>query len=218
MLSLVLSGLMALNVAGAAPAMATAAVPMAAGQVEDGAASRTRSLLESAASCLEAIDNLEARFMQVAPSGAISTGKFFLSRPGKMRFEYDAPNPMTIIATGGLVYVHDEDLNTTESYPVGQTPLRYLLAKELDLDSAQVIAVEENEHGLKITLSAKDQNLQGLLALLFKPEPLTLAGWSFVDPNGDMTVVSLDGVEEPRRLSSRLFRIPEAGGTFLRDN
>ncbi|MEE4208158.1 MAG: outer membrane lipoprotein carrier protein LolA [Parvularcula sp.] len=218
MLSLVLSGIMALHAVTPAAVAASSAVPAVTLQAEDSGASRTRSLLEAAASCLQAIDNLEARFLQVAPSGNISTGKFFLSRPGKMRFDYDAPNPTTVIATGGLVYIHDEELNTTESYPVGETPLRYLLAKELDLDSAQVVGVEENEHGIKIILAAKDQNLQGQLALLFKPEPLTLAGWSFLDPNGELTMVSLEAVEEPRRLSSRLFRVPEAGGTFLRDN
>ena len=121
------------------------------------------------------------------------------------------------MATGGLVYIHDADLDTTDSYPVGQTPLRFLLASELDLDSAEVMAVEENDHGLRIDLAAKDQDLQGQLSLYFDPEPLVLSGWSFMDPRGNLTVIKLDDVAEKRRLSSNLFRIPEAGGTFLRD-
>ena len=182
------------------------------------AVSRSRTLLESAAAGLEAMKNLEAKFMQVAPSGQVSTGRFFLSRPGRLRFEYDDPNDMLIVATGGLVYVHDGELQTTDSYPVGQTPLRFLLAKDLDLGSAQVIAVEEDRHGIKITLAAKDEDLQGHLALIFDHEPMTLAGWSFLAPNGELTAVSLEAVEEKKRLSNRLFKIPEAGGTFLRDN
>ena len=178
---------------------------------------RQMSLLEAAAAGLEAIANLEAKFTQVAPSGNVSTGKLYLSRPGRMRFEYDEPNPQLIVATGGLVYVHDAELETTDSYPVGQTPLRFLLASELDLNSAEVLAVEENRHGLRIDLAAKDKDLQGQLSLFFEMEPLVLSGWSFHDPRGNLTVISLDEVEEKRRMSARLFKIPEAEGAFVRD-
>jgi len=177
-----------------------------------------QTLLQSAAQGLDRIKNLQARFTQVAPSGTMTTGTLYLSRPGRLRFEYDQPNPMLIVATGGLVYVRDEELETTDSYPVSQTPLRFLLTKELDLDAAQVLSVHENEHGLKITLAAKDEELQGRLALVFDPNDLTLEGWSFVDPNGEVTLVDLDEVEEVKRLPGRLFRVPEAGGAFLRDN
>jgi hypothetical protein len=78
--------------------------------------------------------------------------------------------------------------------------------------------VREDQHGIKIELAARDENLRGRLALLFESETLTLAGWSFVDPAGQMTLVSLEDVEEKKRLSGRLFRVPEAGGTFLSDN
>lgn len=178
---------------------------------------RQMSLLEQAHACLEAINNMQARFTQRAPSGAVSTGMFYLARPGRLRFEYDDPNPQLIVATGGLVYIHDAELETTDSYPVGQTPLRFLLASELDLNDAEIMAVEENDYGLRIDLAAKDQDLQGQLSLFFDPEPLVLSGWSFLDPRGNLTVIRLDDVVEKRRLSSNLFRVPDSGGTFLRD-
>ncbi|MEM9838630.1 MAG: outer membrane lipoprotein carrier protein LolA [Pseudomonadota bacterium] len=187
-------------------------------QATSTAAQDSQSLLEAAAAGLERIRSMQAKFTQVAPSGSMTTGRMYLSRPGRLRFEYDEPSPMLIVATGGLVYIHDEDLKTTDSYPVGQTPLRFLLRKELDLDAAQVLSVHQNEHGLKITLAAKDEELQGNLALVFDPETLLLEGWSFVDPNGEVTVVDLDDVEETKRLPGRLFKVPDAGGTFLRDN
>ena len=200
------------SLSGTEPVVAAASVATTT-LVED-----DRSLLEAAAEGLERIQNLQAKFTQVAPSGTMTTGRMFLSRPGRLRFEYDAPTPTVIVATGGLVYIHDSDLDTTDSYPVGQTPLRFLLRKELDLDAAQVLSVHQGEHGLKITLVAKDQELQGNLALVFDPETLMLEGWSFVDPNREVTLVDLDDVEEVKRLPGNLFRIPEAGGTYLRDN
>lgn len=193
------------------PAAGDASAAVSAARRDD------QTLLEAAASGIERIRNLQASFTQVAPSGTMSTGTMYLARPGRLRFEFDDPNPTLIVATGGLVYVHDSELETTDSYPVGQTPLRFLLKKELDLDAAQVISVHESTHGLKITLAAKDEELRGNLALVFDPESLMLEGWSFVDPNGEVTLVDLDDVEEVKRLPGRLFRVPDAGGTFLRD-
>lgn len=186
----------------------------------DGEASgeRRQSLLNEAVAGLESIGALEARFTQYAPSGEISRGKFFLHRPGRLRFEYEEPNPMLIVATGGLVYVHDSELETTDSYPVGQTPLRFLLARDLDLEAAHVLSVREDEHGIRIELAARDENLRGSLSLLFEPEDMALAGWSFIDPNGRLTLVNLEDVKPKRRLPSRLFRVPETGGLFLSDN
>jgi outer membrane lipoprotein-sorting protein len=192
---------------------------VSAGQEEvEGEALRNQGLLQEAAAGLEAIKNLEASFTEFAPNGEISKGRFYLSRPGRLRFEYDDPNPMLIVATGGLVYVYDEELDATQSYPVGQTPLRFLLSKELDLGAAQVMSVREDQHGIKIELAARDENLRGRLALLFESETLKLAGWSFVDQSGQMTLVSLEDVDEKKRLPGRLFRIPEAGGSFLANN
>ena len=78
---------------------------------------------------LENLDTLTGDFTQIAPSGAISTGKFYLRRPGFLRFEYEPPTPLLIVANGGMVYVRDEALETTDSYPVGRTPLKFLLRK-----------------------------------------------------------------------------------------
>lgn len=185
---------------------------------EEATGERRQSLLAEAVDGLEAIGALEANFTQFAPSGEISKGKFYLHRPGRLRFEYNEPNPMLIVATGGLVYVQDSELETTDSYPVGQTPLRFLLARDLDLEAAHVLSVREDEHGIRIELAARDENLRGRLSLLFEPGDMVLAGWSFVDPSGRMTLVNLENVESKRRLPGRLFRAPEAGGMFLSDN
>ena len=90
---------------------------------------------ERAAEALEGIDTLKARFVQTAPSGSVSSGEVYLDRPGRLRFDYDAPSAQEIVATGGLVYVHDADLETTDSYPVSKTPLRFLLSKRSDTGS-----------------------------------------------------------------------------------
>ncbi|MBB4658075.1 LolA family protein [Parvularcula dongshanensis] len=187
--------------------------PLALGGLSD------EEVYARAAAALEAVDTLQARFVQTAPSGSVSSGEVYLDRPGRLRFDYDEPSAQEVVATGGLVYVHDADLETTDSYPVSKTPLRFLLSKRIDTEGAQLLAVRRTPDEVSLTLEAADDELTGEVALVFAVDgdDLTLSRWAVFDPRGGVTVVSLEGVETGGKLSRNLFRIPEAGGAFVRD-
>ena len=72
---------------------------------------------------LDGLRTLKARFLQVAPNGALSQGTAWLERPGRMRFQYDPPSPFLLVAGHGLVVFHDRSLNQTSNIPIGRTPL-----------------------------------------------------------------------------------------------
>ena len=177
------------------------------------------AVLARAAGAIEAIGTLRAGFTQVAPSGEVTTGTVSLDRPGRLRFDYDAPSRQQIVATGGLVYVHDADLETTDSYPLGQTPLRFLLTDRIDAEGVVLDGVTRAPGEVAITLQAADDQLSGQVALAFAgtEDALTLTRWAVADPQGGVTVVELDGVETGVKLSRRLFRIPEAERRFGSD-
>ena len=177
------------------------------------------AILDRVAAAIDAIDTLRAGFTQSAPSGRVATGTLSLDRPGRLRFDYDAPSAQRIVATGGLVYVHDADLETTDSYPVGQTPLRYLLSDGIDTDDVVLTGVDRLPGEVVVGLQAADDALSGEVALVFTGTEgaLTLARWAVVDPQGGLTVVALDDVETDVTLSRRLFRIPQAERRFGSD-
>jgi len=166
---------------------------------------------------LEGVDTLQGDFTQVAPSGAVSTGRVYLRRPGFLRFEYDPPSPYLIVANGGMVYLRDDALETTDSYPVGTTPLKFLLRKQVDLEDALVIGVDRGVDTVAVTFASEDEETQGELTLIVKAPEMTLARWIVRDLQRGITVVSLDNVEEGMTLAARLFEIPEAGGIFLKN-
>lgn len=166
---------------------------------------------------LEKLNTLQGDFTQIAPSGAISVGRFYLRRPGMLRFEYDPPSPLLIVANGGLVYVRDEALETTDSYPVKKTPLKFLLNKKLDLDDAKIVAVDRGVDTIAITFASKDAETEGELTVIARAPDISLERWIVRDPQNGITVVSLDHVEEGVRLANSLFRAPEAGGAFLKN-
>lgn len=170
-----------------------------------------------AAQYLQSVETMSAYFIQTAPSGNVSTGKVQISRPGRLRFEYDSPNPLLIVATQGLVYVHDSELETTDSYPVGRTPLKFLLDSNVKTEGAVLREVLRGEDSVNIVLESTDEETEGELILAFDAPELKLRRWAVVDPNGDYTVVDLDGIETGVRIANNTFRIPEAGSSFLRD-
>ncbi|WOI53393.1 outer membrane lipoprotein carrier protein LolA [Parvularcula sp. LCG005] len=175
-------------------------------------------VFEKAADALENIKSMRATFVQFSPSGAEMTGTVSLSRPGRLRFDYDEPVPQLIVATGGIVYVHDSELETTDTYPVGETPLQFLLSKRISRDEARVTNIFRSEDGVAVMLQSRDEELQGELGLVFGAPDMTLKEWAVFEPTGDVTRVALKDVEMDVRLPGRLFRAPDAGGTFLRDN
>lgn len=164
---------------------------------------------------LESVDTLSGEFTQIAPSGAISDGKFYLDRPGKLRFEYEPPTPLLLVASGGLVYVRDEALETTDSYPVGRTPLKFLLSRKIDRDDAQVVSVDRGVDNVAVTFSSSDEETEGELTLIASAPDFALRRWIVRDPQGGMTIVTLNNVKSGERLANSLFAAPEAGGRFL---
>ncbi len=164
---------------------------------------------------IESIDTLQGDFTQVAPSGAVSEGKFYLRRPGLLRFEYEPPQPLLIVANGGMVYVHDDSLDTTDSYPVGKTPLKFLLGKKIDRDDAQVVGVDRGVDNVAVTFASDDEETEGDLTLIASAPDFQLRRWIVRDLQGGVTIVTLDNVVPGQRLANRLFEAPDAGGRFL---
>ncbi len=166
---------------------------------------------------LQEIETLNGDFTQIAPSGAISSGRFYIRRPGFLRFEYDPPTPLLIVANGGMVYVRDEALETTDSYPVGRTPLKFLLRKKIDLGPTKVVGVDRGVDSFAVTLGSDDEETEGELTMIVKAPELSLVRWVVRDIQNGITVVSLDNVKSGEKLANRLFRTPDAGGQFLKN-
>lgn len=169
----------------------------------------------SALKSLEALTTLEGNFVQTSPAGAVVSGKFYLRRPGQIRFDYDDPSPITIVATGGMVYVENSDLETTDSYPLKKTPLRFLLNKKIDLGDAVLKSVERAPDEIAVTYASTDEDVEGEITLVLSAPDLMIEKWAVTDPQGGVTVVALNGVKAGGSFENRLFRAPEAGGAFI---
>ncbi len=141
---------------------------------------------------LDSIRTLESRFLQIGPDGSVAEGSFYLSRPGKMRLDYDAPNPNLLVADG-RAFVHiDRYLKTIAYLPIDSTPAGLLVRERIRLsDDVRVVGLERGPAVLRVSIVQTADPRAGRLVLAFGDRPFSLASWSFVDSQGLTTRVSL---------------------------
>lgn len=162
---------------------------------------------------LSTLTTARARFLQTAPDGSESTGTFYLSRPGRLRFEYDPPARDFVVADGFLIYFYDGELSEQINAPIGQTLADFLLRADLRLSGdVQVTQVRRGGDLLQITLIQTADPQAGSLTLGFSEKPFALKKWRVIDSQGLITEVELFNLETSIALAPGLFvyRNPDA--------
>ena len=155
---------------------------------------------------LNGIHSLKARFLQVAPDGALSEGNVWLERPGRMRFEYDPPARMLLVASAGTLAFQDDAVGQTSEIPLSSTPLGILLADQVHLSGNVTVTELHRLPGqLQLTLIRSSSPGDGSLTLVFSDNPLTLKQWTVLDAQRRETRVTLYNVELGVRIDPRLF-------------
>jgi outer membrane lipoprotein-sorting protein len=161
---------------------------------------------------LNAIETAEGSFFQIAPDGSTDEGTFYLRKPGRVRFEYAEPNPNLIVSDGSTIAIENSDLNTTDRYPLTDSPLRLLLSDDVDLANDPRIASVRREPGaLSVTARQEDGLAPGEITIEFLDSGtgLDLRQWEIVDAQGLRTLVALTELREGVTLSPALFIIED---------
>ncbi|MGC5777867.1 outer-membrane lipoprotein carrier protein LolA [Methylobacterium sp. NFXW15] len=187
------------------PKVATVATPnSAAVEPADPA-----TVLAQANAYFNGISTLTGSFMQIGPDGRRIGGKLTLAKPGRLRFDYDAPSPLEVVADGTSVAVRDKKLATQDLYFIAQTPLKFLLREKIDLArDLSVTDVSNDPAGVRISL--EDRATFGgtsRIQLLFDPEVKTLSQWRITDPQGYVTTVQLSNLQKGKPVEAGLFFI-----------
>ncbi|TDI63870.1 MAG: outer membrane lipoprotein carrier protein LolA [Alphaproteobacteria bacterium] len=160
---------------------------------------------------LNDLGSLEGQFIQIASNGVQDSGTFYFRRPGGLRFEYDEPNPILIIANNSWVVLNDRKLKTVDRFPISATPLKLLLKKHIDLaNEANIVSVEREPGSLLITVREDKGPAQGQLTMIFSDPALELMQWIITDAQGFTTTIALRDLRRDTKISPRLFRIDEA--------
>ena len=157
---------------------------------------------------------MEGRFIQFGPSGEQSEGVFFMTRPGRIRFHYCPPSKLDVVADGSSVAIRDGRTRTQELYPLSATPLRYLLADQVDLTSSNIVqSIREEPDLVSLTIMDRSARVPGKLTLIFDRKTFQLRQWVVTDAQGLNTSVAIYDTATGKPQNPNLFRITP-GPTF----
>ena len=150
---------------------------------------------------------VRARILQVASDGSYAEGMLHIQRPGRMRLEYDPPNPTIIIADGiNLIYV-DRELEHATAVLLRFTSAELILREDLSLSSEDLLVTgfSRSPGVIRISLVHAKDPLEGRIMMVFSDKPLELRKWIVTDAQGIKTTVSLLGPEFGIKLDPNLF-------------
>ena len=172
-------------------------------------AKRNAANLDKLSAYLNSIHTLKSNFVQLGPEGDLAQGEFDLARPGKLRFAYNPPSPILIVATDGDIYVKNSRLNTVDRTSLSDTPLDILLNRDVDLrHNPAVTGVEEQPGALIVHARANTTRSQSNITLVFAYPAIELRQWIVKDNQGGTTTVALTGVQTGVALPDALFAVP----------
>lgn len=201
--------------AAAALAAATPALPSLAqsrGQASAALSASDRQLVERAGAYLNSLKSARGRFTQTDANGRTTTGSYALKRPGKVRFEYDRPSGLLLVADGRNASIYDSRLKTFEQTPLNRSPLSLFLSNNISVTKGSISSVTRSNNGFAFSARDRGGLADGYVTLNFAENPLRLTGWTVVDGQRRTTRVRLNTLT-PGPVSDSLFVLNRPAGT-----
>jgi len=152
------------------------------------------------------IHTLQSRFEQISSDGGVATGTLYLSRPGKMRVEYDPPVPILLVATDNRIWYYDKKLEQVSFFDLKDTPAWFLLQDNVTFGGDITVENLQRDPGaLRVTVTEAKNPSLGRATLVLSDKPLELRKWQIVDAQRKAVTVTLDDPHYGVSLNPSLF-------------
>jgi outer membrane lipoprotein-sorting protein len=164
------------------------------------------AIIDRVAKALTDTKTAQGRFTQTDPQNSPSSGLFYIERPGRVRFEYNSPEPMFIVSDGTTVSIEEPKRNAYDAIPLASTPLHLFLRSNIDLRRDGSVTDVTSSNGFHfVTLVDKSGEAEGKMILQFRATDFALIGWRQVDGTGAETKVQLQDIKQNVPLKASLF-------------
>lgn len=163
---------------------------------------------------VNSIRTLQARFVQSNPNGSVAQGTLYVRRPGRMRFEYDAPSKLKVVADGTQVTLWDPATRDFGQWPIGWTAASFLVREPFTLSGDLTVeSLQRTGDGLQLTIVQTRKPQEGKIMVRLSENPMALRGWSIIDNRGNKVDVTLTDLKTGGQLANSLFKYdgPDAG-------
>jgi outer membrane lipoprotein-sorting protein len=172
-----------------------------------GALAQSTEAAQQIADHFASVRTMAGEFVQFGPRGEQTGGKFYIERPGKIRFNYEGSSGFKVISDGQSVALDNKRMNTMDLYPLSKTPLKLLLDSHIDLSGNKVKSVKQEDDLTTIQLADKSVFGNSRITMMFDPKSYELRQWTITDAQGKDTTVMVFNVQEGVKLDQDLFKI-----------
>ncbi len=171
-----------------------------------------KALIEKINNYMQKFNDLEGQFIQTNPDSVVQKGKFYVLRPGRMRFDYRRPSRMRIVSDGTYLSIEDHDLKTVNKYPLESTPFRMLLTKNVSLErDARILSLTSSDTSASIKLADRTGQSAGEIQLFFSMPKMVLKEWVITDSQGLHTRIEISNLNFEKKLALSLFKASKIG-------
>jgi outer membrane lipoprotein-sorting protein len=171
---------------------------------------------------VNSLRTVQARFVQRNPNGSVVQGTLYVRRPGRMRFEYDAPSQLKVVADGSQVTMWDPATKDFGQWPIGWTAASFLVKEPFQLSGDLTVQAQERTPDglLALTLVQTRRPQEGKVIVRLAENPMQLRGWSILDNRGNKVDVTLTDLRTGQQLADSLFKYdgPDAGAIMRGGN
>lgn len=155
---------------------------------------------------LSDLTTIVSEFTQVAPDGSLTNGKFFLQRPGRMRWQYNPPTPVLMVANGSELVFYDYELEQVSHIPLDGSLISFLAQEKISFGGKVGITKFSNESSaIRIEVAQRAKPTEGKLMLEFSDKPLQLRSMVVTDATGQVTTVALTNAKFGEQIDPTLF-------------
>ncbi len=186
--------------------MATAAI------VTPALANDKKQAIQAISNHFKTVPTMTGEFVQFGPNGEQTGGKFLLKRPGRIRFNYENPSPITVVSNGRTLAVKNKKLKTTNFYPLRKTPLSLLLANKIKINDKSIRSVKAGKDVTTVVMGDKKVFGNSEITLLFDPQSQDLRQWTIKDAQGKETSVMIFNVKKNVKISNTKFAVNKPTG------
>lgn len=156
---------------------------------------------------LNTLVNVQGRFIQTNHRNEETRGRFYVKRPGRIRFDYRSPSLLRIVSDGSYLSIEDHDLKTVDKFPLDATPIRLLLGEDVNLArDAVILDMRQDETAVAVVLKDKSGSTSGYLQLYFRLPELELYEWVITDAQGLDTRIQLTDLIADEEKSDAFFQ------------
>ena len=167
---------------------------------------QNKTLIANIEAYLTSLTTIAANFNQVAPDGTLTSGKFYMQRPGKMRWQYNPPTPVLMVANGIELVFYDYELEQVSHIPLNDSIVTFLAREKIQFgDDIGILSVEDKEGVIRIEVAERKKPTEGRILLEFSKNPLLIRNMVITDATNQVTSVALSNAEFGKKLDKELF-------------